>query len=232
MEKFRGCTAHKDGGWVATIGVDGKGIYLGWFRTHQEAVNARIQGEIEHFGAVFDRREIEVMDDHARIPLHGRAGKFYGYALVDIGDLEIVRGISWTRDPRGYVVGRPAGHGGSVTMHRLIIHGLDKSGGCTDHKDGNRLDNRRCNLRSCTNKENTRNTRIAKNNSTGFKGIRKTKNGRWNARITANMKEIHIGNYATMEEAAAAYDAASLIHHLDFASPNSIVTPLSKAGSN
>ena len=232
MEKFRGCTKHKDGGWVASIGKNGKAFYLGWFRTYQEAVNARLKGEIEHFGAVFDRRKIEVVDDHARIPLHGRAGKFYGYALIDIGDLDLVSGISWTKDPRGYVAGRPAGHGNSVTMHRLIMHGLEKKGGCTDHKDGNRLDNRRSNLRDCTQKENARNTRLAKNNTSGSKGVRKSSTGSWVARITVDRKEIHIGSYVTKQEASAAYDAASMIHHLEFASPNSVITPLAKAGSS
>lgn len=127
-------------------------------------------------------------------------------------------------DPRGYAVGRPAGHSNNVTMHRLLVHGLEKGGGSTDHQDGNKLNNRRANLRKCNKAENARNTRLAKNNTSGKKGVRQTPEGRWKARITVNRREIHIVVYATKDEAAAAYDAASLMHHLEFASPNVEIT--------
>lgn len=232
MDKFRGCCKHKDGGWTATIGVDGRSIYLGWFRELEPAREARLSAELEYFGQVFDRREIEIKDDHAAIPLHGRNGKFYGYAEIDLDDLELISKISWTLDKRGYAVGTPEGHGNNITMHRLLIHGTEKGGGSTDHRDGNKMNNRRKNLRRCNQTENARNTRLAKNNTSGSKGVRQTPEGNWNARITVNRRSIHIGNYSTREEAAAAYDAASLMHHLEFASPNQSITPLSKAGSN
>lgn len=220
MEKFRGCYPHKNSGWTATIGKNGKSLYLGWFRTLEEAKAARLNAEIEHFGAVFDRREIEVDAEQAKIPLHGRGGKFYGYALVDLEDLDLVSQVAWTIDTNGYVVGRPSGHANSIAMHRLIMRSIASTQSFTDHKDGNKLDNRRKNLRPCTPKENARNTRLSKNNTSGFKGVRRTENGTWNARITVNRKEIHLGNYKSKEEAAAAYDAAAKIHHLEFASPN------------
>lgn len=217
MDKsFRGVHAHKDGGFVARLGRQ----YLGIFKEHALAVEARCKAEIDTHGQLFDRREIEVDGVAARIPLHGRHGKFYGWALINIDDLPIISPIAWTLDARGYVVGRPEGHGSSITMHRLLIFGLEKGGGSTDHLNRIRTDNRRENLRKCTTAENSRNTGLAKNNTSGFKGVKKTAEGRWKARITRDRKEIHLGHFDTKEEAAAAYDAAALILHMEFASPN------------
>lgn len=215
MKKFRGVHKHSDGGWVVTLGQE----YLGYFREHATAIASRIQAEIDKYGQPFDRREIEISEDHAKIPLHGRRGVFYGWAIVDLSDLPLVEPIAWTLGTNGYAVGRPAGHGGAIAMHRLIMHGVEK-GGVTDHASGDKLDNRRSNLRECTPKQNARNTRMSKNNTSGAKGVRATENGKWQARITVDRKEIHIGNYATIEEASAAYDAAALMMHGEFARTN------------
>lgn len=42
--KFRGITAHKDGGYIARTTVNGKRIYLGYFKTIEEAENAKRSG--------------------------------------------------------------------------------------------------------------------------------------------------------------------------------------------
>ena len=218
--KFRGVSNHKEGGFVANIGHNGKYVYLGHFREFDTAKQARLDAEVRLFGGVFDRREIEVCADHAKVPLHGQKGVFYGYACVDIADLNLISQIAWTLDPRGYVVGRPAGRKSSVTMHRWIVFG-GKEGSGVDHSDGDKLNNRRGNLRKATQSQNAKNTLLAKNNTSGFKGVSKTAEGRWRARITVERKEIHLGVFDTKADAAAAYDAAALQLHGEFASPNS-----------
>lgn len=221
-QKFRGVYKHKDGGWVAMISRR----YLGIHKTFVEAAAARIAAEIEETGAVYVRYEIKVDGDIALIPLHGRKGKFHGWATIDVADLPMVERTAWTLDPRGYVVGRPAGRDSPITLHRLLVYGFDAKGGTTDHINRDRLDNRRANLRKCDQAQNSRNTTLAKNNTSGFKGVQKTPEGRWKARITHNRKEIRIGHYDTREEAAAAYNAAALVLHGDFASPNQVAGQL------
>ena len=105
-------------------------------------------------------------------------------------------------------------------MHRWIVFG-GKEGSGVDHSDGDKLNNRRGNLRKATQSQNSKNTLLAKNNTSGFKGVSKTAEGRWRARITVERKEIHLGVFDTKADAAAAYDAAALQLHGEFASPNS-----------
>lgn len=81
------------------------------------------------------------------------------------------------------------------------------------------MDNRKVNLRLCSPKENSRNLSLAKNNKTGVTGVRKTKYGKWNARITVDRKEIYLGNYDTLEEAAKARKEAEKKYFGEFA-PN------------
>ena len=59
-QKFRGVHPHKDGGWVVSIGHEGKHVYLGKFSDFEDAKAARLKAEEQLFGATFDRREIEL----------------------------------------------------------------------------------------------------------------------------------------------------------------------------
>lgn len=75
-----------------------------------------------------------------------------------------------------------------------------------DHINRNKLDNRRENLRESTNAENLRNRGVQRNSTTGFTGVYLDK--RWNrytAKIKFNRKYVHLGCFATAEEAHARY---------------------------
>lgn len=120
--------------------------------------------------------------------------------FVDEADLPTVKRYSWCMSKTGYPV---ANVGGSVVkLHRYLLR--PESGEVVDHINGNRMDNRRCNLRVCTAKENARNVRPAKNSKSGVLGVRETKHGTYQARIVVNGTEIHLGNFKTMDEADSA----------------------------
>jgi len=92
-----------------------------------------------------------------------------------------------------------------------------------DHKNLNRLDNRRQNLRVCSRSENMMNRGRQKNNASGYKGVgrderRKRKNFR--ARITARKKTYLLGYFEKPDEAGAAYKKAAKQHHGKFARVN------------
>lgn len=76
----------------------------------------------------------------------------------------------------------------------------------TDHVNGNRSDNRIANLRAATKSENLANSRRAKNNTTGFKGVDFSKRrGLWRARIGYHGRSLLIGHFETAAAAHAAY---------------------------
>ena len=92
-------------------------------------------------------------------------------------------------------------------------------GKSVDHRDGNRLNNSRANLRVCEHYENLRNRGKQKNNTTGFCGVYKNRD-RYQAQIKMNGKCLYFGTYPTPEEAARAYDEAALKLHGEFARLN------------
>jgi hypothetical protein len=79
-----------------------------------------------------------------------------------------------------------------------------------DHRDMDGLNNRWGNLRSATKAQNAANTKILRTNTTGFKGVSLSKNGRYRATIKINDRQKWLGYFDTPEEAHAAYCRAAL----------------------
>lgn len=150
----------------------------------------------------------------ARIPIMGRGGVVRAWAFIDAADLPLLGTAAWCMTAAGYPIQRRGTR--IVYLHRVIMPG----DGVADHISGDKLDCRRANLRRCSQLDNSRNTRRQVNNTSGFKGVRETARGRFNARITVARQNIHIGNYLTAEEAARAYDAAATEHFGEFACLN------------
>lgn len=80
-----------------------------------------------------------------------------------------------------------------------------------DHINGNRADNRKSNLRICTNQENSMNRNKNKNNTSGYKGVVYDKERKkWRARIQHNGKHYASPRrYDTPEEAYEWYKEKS-----------------------
>jgi hypothetical protein len=151
-------------------------------------------------------------------------------AIADEEDREIVSRIKWfCRDDKGdgslvYAIGhdRVEGKRVSVKMHRLIMQA--KPGQIVDHVNGNGLDNRRANLRICTNAQNVRNSRKMAGTISKYKGIVYLPGNQsprpWRARIRVSGKQIWLGRYFTEEEAARNYDYYARRYFGEYARPN------------
>jgi hypothetical protein len=79
-----------------------------------------------------------------------------------------------------------------------------------DHINGNPLDNRRCNLRVCTNQENIRNSGLFSSNTSGYRGVGFFKpHGLWRATIKVDGVVRHLGYFRTAPEASVVREAAA-----------------------
>ena len=93
----------------------------------------------------------------------------------------------WSRDKR-------------VWMHRVILG--TKVGFVIDHINGDGTDNRKKNLRFCTQSENLLNMKKVRGISSGYKGIHWDKRlSKWRVRIQVNNKKIHLGMFKSKKEA-------------------------------
>ena len=109
--------------------------------------------------------------------------------------------------------------------HRLIYLLLNKYlPEVVDHADRNKFNNSIENLRSCTKSQNERNRDKYSTNTSGYRGVWFHKQRRkWCAEITVDGKSKKLGLYTTAEEAAMAYNAASLEYHGEFGFRNVIL---------
>jgi len=100
-------------------------------------------------------------------------------------------------------------------MHRAIARPLEDQE--VDHENLNTLDNRRSNLRVCTEAQNKRNRGAHKNNKLGLKGVcLHSSKTCYMARICKDRKVTYLGYFKTPEEAHAAYTKASKVLHEEF----------------
>jgi hypothetical protein len=87
-----------------------------------------------------------------------------------------------------------------------------------DHRDTNGLNNKWENLRQATCSENAHNVPARRRNTSGFKGVCwYARDSRWKAQIAVNGRNLHVGYFDKIEEAAAAYATAAEKHHGEFA---------------
>ncbi len=144
-------------------------------------------------------------------------------AIVDDIDFPALAALKWCIHSQGYARRRgTSGANGKqsiLLMHRVIINA--PRGFQVDHINGNRLDNRRSNLRLATNAENGANQMLSSKNTTGAKGVyfhRQRK--KYCAMICSNGRREHLGLFSNIEAASAAYDAAARRLFGEFAKTN------------
>lgn len=114
--------------------------------------------------------------------------------------------MAGTPDNQGYIMIRVMG--GRYKAHRLAWLYMSGEWPVTDvdHRDGDRGNNRWLNLRQATESQNMANSKIKKNNTSGYKGVFfDRRKGSWCARITVQRRKIYIGSYKSAAEAGAAY---------------------------
>jgi hypothetical protein len=145
----------------------------------------------------------------AAIPLTRRDGQIVAYALVDAPDAPLIAHHTWRLSTHGYAA-RSTIEGGrkrTVYLHRQILPSDAETS--VDHINGNRLDNRRANLRAATPSQNAANSRDRPRRS-GFRGVYPHRpTGRWIAQVSVAGRPQHLGIFDDPQDAARAYDLAA-----------------------
>ena len=110
-----------------------------------------------------------------------------------------------TKWPSGYL----AGHIFKQTFlaHRVAwaLHNSSWPEMCIDHIDGDRANNRACNLRVVSAEDNQKNVKQRADNTSGAKGVDfKAVTGLWRARIVHEGRRVTLGTYASLADAVVA----------------------------
>lgn len=138
--------------------------------------------------------------------------EFYDFRAFRTFQGKCVGKVAGWRHVAGYTSIRV--DGGSYLAHRLAwlyCHG-EWPPHEIDHKNGDRADNRLQNLRPATKKENSRNQSLRITNKSGVNGVIWDKRKKaWRADVTYNSRFIYLGQFKTIEEAAAARKAGERV---------------------
>jgi hypothetical protein len=128
------------------------------------------------------------------------------YAYVDAKDYEWLS--RWTWSMIGAYAGRYE-NGKQILMHRAIVK--PPRGKIVDHKNRNKLDNTRDNLRVCTHAQNAYNRHKRRGSASRFKGVgRRKKDNKFYACVYCRGDQFYLGVFANELDAARAHDAKAV----------------------
>lgn len=137
--------------------------------------------------------------------------------LVDDEDYDRCSKVKWCLMKGGYIHGR--WNGEMIYLHRFILWLFSEDKIYVDHKNHNKLDNKKSNLRHCNQSQNGGNRKPLKGKSSEYKGVS------WNSKDqvwVVMIKRTYIGRFHNEKEAASAYNIAAIKIFGEFALLNNI----------
>ncbi len=137
----------------------------------------------------FDKNKIILHENYAEIELYNQKQEVIAKTKIDLEDINKVKNYKWFYNGR-YC--NTLTYNRRITIARLLLDLGDYKGYIeADHRNGDKLDNRKINLRRVTPLQNMWNRTINKNNTSGINGIY-YENGWWRARIENYDKKFNL----------------------------------------
>ena len=161
---------------------------------------------------IYDKNEWIDCDDYYECVLKDKNTNEVGRTKIDKDDYEKFKDCKLymrKNNNKGYAYFSIRGTSKKITVHRFLMgfanekYSIDQ---VVDHINGDSLDNRKTNLRICSQHQNSQNGR-KKDKIVGIKYIKSyngTNKGKWSAQICSNYKTIHLGYYDNKNEAILA----------------------------
>jgi hypothetical protein len=185
----------------------------GKFNTIEEASN-KYQELLKKYNEnnlqkILNKPIVRNKDNQCIIELFNNQKEKVGETIVDEDIYYKLQEFSWwykTKIKGGYVLGNV--NKKNILLHRFILNYYGKD--VVDHINSNPLDNRKCNLRVVTKKQNAMNVTVCKNSTSKYIGVCSIKErNTWSAQIHVNKKKIHLGTFKNEENAAKCRDIAT-----------------------
>lgn len=173
----------------------------GYCRRHYEQIKRN--GKITRIDKIINNT-YNIYNNIVLLDVYKRDGTIYDFKiLIDFEDLDKISGylIGVLKQHNKYYSEIKRGRKFKKYLHRFILNNYDKNVDI-DHINGNSLDNRKCNLRIVSHKDNCRNRKININNTSGYNGVSFDNRCKlWVSNITIDNKYINLGYSKTKEEA-------------------------------
>lgn len=166
-------------------------------------------------------RHGKIIEHHRRMPheyivedngvvaiiIYDNNGNFKDKTIIDSEDMEKILQYKWHITDTGYCKCTEL----SVLLHRFILDLSESDEMFVDHINGNKLDNRKCNLRRVTPQQNSFNLTNKGKGENKRKGVsyRRDRN-KWRAYITVDGKQINLGMFEKEEDAIKAREEAEI----------------------
>jgi hypothetical protein len=203
-------------------GCENQAVAKGMCMKHYQQI--RLKGKIfESYRG--KSNPIEYFEDHAEIIILDKNHNEKIRTLIDLDDVDRVKNIKWgciNNRNKNFYIETSNKSVSNRRLHRFIMNAIE--GEYVDHINRNTLDNRKCNLRICTNQQNICNCDLPKNNKSGCKGVYWSKDkNKWTVQITINNKTKYIGRYDDYEQAVKARIAAAKQYYGNFANDEEIL---------